>query len=323
LFKEEPMKIRTARAALCGSSLLAAAVLAACGGGGGSADTPVAAAAITQANYLDYASTMGHTVVGMNGGTSAAGGLTGGSGSGAAGAGVLGLAGGSGSAGHARAMSATAHPQAVAPFSDACTFGGSISGSANFASSSTVTPGDSLSATFTNCVEESGGAPMNGGMTLQFNAFRVNPLSFDVGGSFTNFTAGTPALNGGFRLQLSENNAVDTLAVGFSGMKIGSDPTVYDTTLSGSFASDGSNASFSISGSVTTTGGRYTLTQLSPFTLGRGDPVSGALRLSDSDGNAVVMSANADGTVVFAYYPKGATQPTATSSSFSWAQFKG
>lgn len=307
------------------SALIAAAALAACGGGGGSSssstNTTAQTVAITQSNYTNYATPMGESVVGMNG-SSAATGSFGGTGTGASAARVLAWVQQARLASRAVAMSATAHAQATGSISDTCPFGGSMTGTANYANASTITKGDSASVTFSNCIEESGGAPLNGGMSLTFNAYSANPVLLDVSGSFTNFSAGTPALDGGFQMTLAQTGTADTLEMSFSGMKIGSDPTTYDTTLDATVASSGGSVSFSLGGSVTTTDGHYTLTQVTPFTSNGGDPVSGVLRLSDPQGNAVQMTANADGSVVFAYYPSGATAPTATSSTYSWAQFK-
>ena len=321
-----PARFRTLSMALA-----CAAALAACGGGGGGsddADTASGASAgsdISAANYAGFASPLGHTVVGVSDSASISS-LFGGGAQAAAAHGAVSvlLAGRSAalSAGHAR-------PQAVSSTTVACQLGGSMTISVNDADNNNqLNAGDAITTTLNACRLGTVDGAGTGSFTMTIDSLTLNssgyPSALSVHGSFNALTAGAESMNGAFRLSAGYSGGNVDVNMSLSNMTgtVNGQSVVYNTSLRAHYDASG-NGNFSINGRLGIGGETYLLQQERAFVVEGDAPVSGRLRMSDAAGDALVVKAQAGGTVDFEFYPAGASTPSATLADQDWSQYGG
>jgi len=312
-------------------ALACAASLAACGGGGSSGgdDSATGASAgsdISTANYTSFTTPLARTVVGVSDSAGISS-LIGGGGAQAAAArsAIAALQAGRSAAlaaGHSR-------PQAVATDTLPCDAGGSITVTVNDGNNNNrLDNGDTIAATLNACRLTSTEPAGSGSFTMIIDSVTLDgsgyPSAMAVHGSFDALTAGAESMNGGFQMSASyANNRVD-ISMDLSDMTgtVDGQRLVYNTSLSARYDTSG-NGSFTIDGRVGINGETYLLQQVQPFAVSGEVPVGGSLRLSDAAGDALLIEAQTDGTVDFAFYPAGATTATATLTGQAWSQYGG
>jgi hypothetical protein len=185
--------------------------------------------------------------------------------------------------------------QAITPIAQACPFGGTLSGNMNDADNNEdISAGDTITITGSNCVTESGGLAINGGLTI-----RVNSIAFDTVGdvtnaslsmSFSNFTSAGNTLNGAVTVSIS-GNTVTTAYENFSNSRPGVAASLLNFTSVIS-----TTGTLAINGIITTNDNTYTLTTTSPLIFGSQYPIGGTLRVTDASGGRVdLISSNVSG----------------------------
>lgn len=322
------MKIRELAAALA-----AACVLTACGGGGDDAPTGVsvpqgqrsvaasASSDVTVANYSTLAAPLARAVMRATEGGAAP------------------LAGGQQSAlsvaGAARNALLAVRPDreralAVSSSTVACTYGGSITVTFDDADNNQqVSRGDVLTIALSACVEESGGAPGNGTMSMTINAIELDanqePTAMDVSVSVSGFAEdGWGGMNGTFRIWMREESATSTrIRVNYQAVTVadGNTTVVYDFDQYGVSSTTG--GTFDLQGGLRLGGHTYAVVGGDVFSHGSsGNPGQGSVSLRDAAGDRLVIRARSSTTVDLEFYPAGASTPTATMLGVTWASLR-
>lgn len=311
--------------ALC--ALATAAAVAGCGGGGDDAPSSGSAASagsdVSAANYQTFAAPLAHAVMDSSGVSELSSLIAGGGGLAAASA-----------AGRAVTLSAGfgSRIQAVNTQSFAC-YSGSFTVTVNDGdNSNTLSGGDGIAITFDNCRPETAEDPVvTGRMDLAIDSVTLtssgDPSAMAMHGSFTSLTAAGSSLNGGYAVSLtvaSNGDVSTTISLNDLQSTVSGQTLVYSTTVTSQFATSGAG-SFAINGRMGVGGQIYLLHQDAAFVQSAGAeyPSSGALRLSDAAGDAVVVKPQSDNTITFEFYPAGATTPAATLTGQTWAGFGG
>jgi hypothetical protein len=287
--------------------------LAACGGGGGSSatTTPTLQSSITSSNMQDvgaqgYAAT---TDLNAQVGTSASSFVTGVSVD-TASSGVLGVT----LQEVYRAIDARAADNQVVGVAISqtvqCTSGGSMQISGNVASSNTISAGDSLSITTTNCVER--GITLNGAFSVTFKSITGIPgesssWNGTIGITYTNFSIAQPGDTASFTGDVTL--AVNQTSLGTAGFTATANSFTTNTTHNGTSASmtvtnlnyGGSLASglytyhtnYTMSGNLGKLGNStFTVKTLADFKQGStGFPSQGAIKVTATDNSSLTLTA--------------------------------
>lgn len=323
------MKIRDLSAALA-----AACVLTACGGGGDDAPAGVsvpqgvrtvsasASADINAGNYASFSGPLARAVMQAAEGSSAT--VAGGSRESLA---LAGLARG--------ALQAVAPDReralAVTSSTLACTYGGSMTVTFDDADNNQqVSRGDVLTVALSGCVEEPGGAPGSGSMTMTINAIEVDaagePTAMDVSISVSGFADdGWGGMSGSFRLWMKQEGATSTrMRVSYQAVTVvdGNTTVVYDFDEYGVFSDSGSG-SFDLQGGLRIGGQTYAVVGGNVFGHSSGsNPSSGTVSLRDAAGDQLVLRAISSTTVDLEFYAAGATTPSATLTGVTWSSLR-
>jgi len=322
------MKIRDLTAALA-----AACMLAACGGGGDDAPAGVsvpqgqrsvaasASADVTVSNYSTLAAPLARAVMRSAEGSAAP------------------LAGGQQSAlsvaGAARNAMLAVRPDresalAVSSSTVPCTYGGSITVTFDDADNNQqVSRGDVLAIALSACVEEPGGAPGNGSMTMTINAIELDanqePTAMDVSVSVSGFAEDSwGSMNGTFRIWMKQESATSTrIRISYQAVTVvdGNTTVIYDFDQYGVVSTSG--GAFDLQGGLRLGGHTYAVVGGDVFGHGSsGNPSQGSVSLRDAAGDQVVIRARSSTTVDLEFYPAGASTPTATVLGMTWASLR-
>lgn len=289
-----------------------AALLAACGGGGGgggsdTAEPTEATGDFSESNYSATADAAATTALGsgsLDSYTNVQLGLA------TAGGGVdLGSVAGVRAFVLERGVARNTLEQSLATDSEtfACDVSGSFTLTVTYSDPEVVQAGDRVGFSMTNCVFESGDAPINGSFTGTFVSYTDdddNSMSI----VFNDFGSADATLDGRLTITSSQNGAQLTIAYeGLTATLDGESMTWYHTITVTSTA-------LSLGGFIEVNGEVYELTQVAPFTLSAsGYPTSGTLRITDADGDRVEVVAGADRFTYNFYAASNTTStPTAT-----------
>nr|WP_297354346.1 hypothetical protein [uncultured Caldimonas sp.] len=203
---------------------------------------------------------------------------------------------------------------ATESMTEACDVSGSFHVSVTYKDANTVSPGDRISFTLTNCAFEPGEAPVNGSFTLTFVSY-TDESNNSVSIAFENFGAAGETVSGAVTVTTSQNGSmVSVAAQGLTATFDGESVTWYHTTTV-------TPTTLSLNGFIVINGAAYQLTQASPFTLSvSGDPASGALVIRDADGDRVEIVAGATAFTYNFYAASNSTgTPTATVQGMAYA----
>lgn len=201
-------------------------------------------------------------------------------------------------------------PQATDRYSEVCD-SGRIDYISNYASATTVTPGDSIEVIFQSCVLA--GETFTGSALFTVRSYRADSTSVSstIDIAFRQFGSATLRLNGAASFTWLDASTSETTRVSFLGLTATTPQgsrSWYHTVES--ILSSSGNERVSLSGFVQVGGQFYRLTQLTPFDIDTsGRPYSGRLSLTDAQGARVEIQATAT-RFVYSYYAPGATTPT-------------
>ncbi len=323
-------------------SLLFAALLAACGGGGDSrptvsfpsqtrVGTASAGADMTVANFPVLSGDAVEALLSTVGGGEA---LSQPLGAGRARAAALGRWAATQSASRLAAGARARTMAVLPPETLMCSNypSGYIVLSANDADNNGVlTAGDSATISFVNCIQPAGSPAIDGSFSLFFNVLELDsqqqPTAFDATVTMSALTVqGLGSLDGSARLWVAPvpggersfvryNDMVSRTSTP-SGEKVAVlnfdvDETVTTTTLS------------RVDGSVQLGSDIYVIAQITAFDTSSGDPASGQLRLTDVQGDRLVITAR--GTLVdrdFFLVTNSTATPDASIVGTPWSTFK-
>lgn len=322
-------------------SLLLAAALVACGGGGDSrptvsfptqarVGTASAGADMTVANFPVLSGDAVEAMLSTVGGGEA---LSQPLGAGRARAAALGRWAATQSASRlaaaprARAMRVASETRACSNYPS-----GYITLTANDADNNGVlTAGDSATISFVNCIQPAGSPAIDGSFTMVFNVLELDsqqqPTAFDASVTMNALTVqGLGSLDGSARLWVAPVPGGERSFVRYSDMvsrtstpsgekvavlNFDVDETVTTTTFS------------RLDGSVQLGSDIYVITQIAAFDTTTGDPASGQLRITDVQGDRLVITAR--GTVVdreFFLVTNNTTTPDTAILGTPWTTFK-
>lgn len=166
---------------------------------------------------------------------------------------------------------------------------------------SLLTAGDSASFAFVDCIAEAGTPAIDGGFTLVFNALVLNsqqePTAFDATLTMSALTVeGLASLNGSARLWVVPVAGGERSFVRYERM---TSVTAGVTSVLDFDADEtivGSTASARIDGNLRLGSQTYAVAQLAAFDTSNGDPASGQLRITDAQGDRLLITAR--GTLV-------------------------
>jgi hypothetical protein len=298
------------RSAACFGSLVLAAALAACGGGGDSrptvsfpsgtrAGTASAGADMTVANFPVLSGDAVEALLSTVGGGEA---LSQPLGASRARAAALGRWAAAQSASRITSGARARAMAVLPPETLACSNypSGYITLSANDADNNGVlTAGDSATISFVNCIQPAGSPAIDGSFTLVFNVLELDsqqqPTAFDASVTMNALTVqGLGSLDGSARLWVAPVPGGERSFVRYTDMvsrtstpggekvavlNFDVDETVTTTTLS------------RVDGSIQLGSDVYVIAQISAFDTTAGDPASGQLRVTDVQGDRLVMTA--------------------------------
>ena len=287
---------------------LGAALLVGCGGGGGGGGSPPAALLlITPSNYADVGT---GSVAGVNGASDAAG-----SGTTSLVGAQISQSGSFGLKGVALTTATTVLNNwavfntptivgAVTQTSVSCTGGGTLSASANDADdSNTATAGDSVSGTFTNCVEN--GFVLNGSMSISINSFSgdlstVGAASLTM--TFNNFRSGSDPVNGSLTLSVNRSSATSlTATLSMPSLTVTSAGNTWTYTSFSLTASEtGSSGTLQIAGNVSSSiyGGSVDVSTPTTITIDSSNNVTGTILMAGKNGTKVRMVGQGTTTIL-------------------------
>lgn len=178
-------------------------------------------------------------------------------------------------------------PAAVEQVGANCPAGGSFSGSVNDRDNNLeLSPGDSLSLTFSNCKFAINDLPVSGGYALTVNSITLdqfdNILTASFNTTFSNLGTAGNLLNGAVSMQI--NTLTDSYTASYSNFTASrgsAAPTIVNITVS-------ANASqVSVSGTMTVNNNTYTLSTPVPLVFGVTYPTSGTFRVTDAAGGRI------------------------------------
>ncbi|WP_341893106.1 hypothetical protein [Variovorax sp. YR752] len=319
----------------CLLALIAAAALAACGGGGGGSaptvDFPTtragaasAGADMTTANFPTLSTRAVDSLLATVGGDLV---LSQPLSAGRANVASLGRWAARRSA---ASIGSAARKQGLAVDSEtfSCGVSGTLTVTVNDADNNNVlTAGDSASFDFIDCVET--GAPaINGGFALVFNVLVLNsqqePTAFDASVTMNALTVeGLGSLDGDARLWVAPVTGGERSFVRYQRMAsvTAGVTSVLDFDVDGTTTATTSTSR--INGNLQLGAQVYAVTQVAAFDTSAGDPSSGQLRITDSEGDRLLLTA--DGTLVdreFFLAGNTSSTPDAALIGTPWSAFR-
>lgn len=319
-------------------ALLAAAALTACGGGGGgggstpTVDVPTArtgtassGADMTATNFPTLSTQSVDSLLATVGGDLA---LSQPLSAGRANAAALGRWAASRGAAGITSL-ARKHAMAVDSETFSCDFGGTLTVTANDADNNNVpTAGDSASFSFVDCVSASGAPAINGSFGLVFNALVLNsqqePTAFDATVTMDALTVeGLGSLDGSARLWVVPVTGGERSFVRYqlmSSVTAGVTSVLdfdVDETVTATRTTSRINGNLRLGSQV------YAVTQVEAFDTTNGDPSSGQLRITDAQGDRLLITAR--GTLVdreFFLAGNTGSTPDASIIGTPWSAFR-
>jgi hypothetical protein len=223
--------------------------------------------------------------------------------------------------------------------SNNCTGGGSVSIDATLANSQTISNGDTMKMTATNCVED--GSTMNGALSITFSNVTGDVLNgttykATMDSRFTAFSLAsgtdTAILNGDMKMAVDQTSATsNTLTISGTSLQLTEQRagTTIGTSTLGNYTMTGSTngttvtsaANFTLSGNSTALGNyAYIVKNVQPFVAtGLSMPGSGSM-LVTGDASSVTVTAVDSNNVRVDYSAKGDGVITQT-NTFTWLNF--
>lgn len=220
-----------------------------------------------------------------------------------------------------------ARPAAVESDTVACAIAGTMSVSVNDADDNKkLSAGDSVKLVANACVNEAGAPATNGSFDLNINAIELNAAgeatAIDASGRFVDLRSGDATrFDGAFRIWAKADTAGNVaLRLSLRDMMIAQNANTIVFNIDLRVAKNRNAAAMAIDGGISVNDQTYSLQQVQPFTIGaNGVPTSGALRMTDAQGDSVLMRANATGRVDYDYIPAGSSVPADTTSDPGWS----
>lgn len=320
----------------CLLALIAAATLAACGGGGGGGSAPTvdfpstrigaasAGANMTTTNFPTLSTRAVDSLLATVGGDLVLSQPLSASRANAASLGRWAARRGAASIGSA------ARKQGLAVDSEtfSCSVSGFLTVTANDADNNNVlTAGDSASFDFDDCVE-TGTPAINGGFALVFNVLVLNsqqePTAFDASVTMTALTVeGLGSLDGDARLWVAPVTGGERSFVRYQRMAsvTAGVTSVLDFDVDGTSTSTTSTSR--VDGNLQLGAQVYAVSQVSAFDTSNGDPSSGRLRITDAQGDRLLITAR--GTLVdreFFLAGNTTSTPDAALIGTPWSAFR-
>lgn len=274
-------------------SLLLTAALAACGGGGGGDDLPAGVTGdLTSGNYAAAGNTAAGTTINSLDAIS------------------LFLDDGSAAATSARSRAAvqrltqrrltaaTAADRregalAIEVTTEACEGGGSLTYTDDYATASTVTPGDTLSVVANNCVVD--GETVTGSFLITVVRYVLSSTAVDAGFTlaFNNFGSTTERLNGSANIDVAATQTREVVTLRYQGLTATFDGASVEWRHTVEYSASTTQApQVVLSGLVQVGSGFVALRQVSPYTLAQtGYPSAGILELTGANGGRVRLVA--------------------------------
>lgn len=223
--------------------------------------------------------------------------------------------------------------------SNACTGGGTVSINATVSNQNTISNGDTMTVTASNCVED--GQTMNGTMSVTFSGMSGDILNTWTFGAtmdttFTNFSvtsgADTVGINGDMKITINQTDASNnTLSISgkslqatenHSGARVAT-RTLTDYTVTGSThgTTVTGSANFGLSGNTNSLGQfSYSVKTVQPFVwTGTVMPGAGSMLVNGASSSVTVTVVDANNVRVD-YSAKGDGAITQT-TTLSWANF--
>lgn len=191
-----------------------------------------------------------------------------------------------------------------------------------------LTAGDAASFTFVNCISEAGTPAINGGFALVFNVLVLNsqqePTAFDASVTMTALTVeGLGSLDGDARLWVAPVTGGERSFVRYQRMAsvTAGVTSVLDFDVDGTSTSTTSTSR--VDGNLQLGAQVYAVSQVSAFDTSNGDPSSGRLRITDAQGDRLLITAR--GTLVdreFFLAGNTTSTPDAALIGTPWSAFR-
>ena len=242
--------------------------------------------------------------------------------------------------------SATTRPLAMETLTEACLFSGSLSLSAHDADDDgRLSSGDSVTLQASACVTAPDAPAMDGLFGLTVERVELDTSGWvqalEANGTMTGFTMGTAGtMDGGFRMWMrNEAGSTQRLRMRYQDMLVrrtGQGTLIFDFDVLTQASS--AEVRHTLSGGLVIDGLTYQLEPVdgAPLALSVAGglpgsfyepardvwPRSGALRLRDAAGDALVMRARPGALVDLEFTPAGATAPTAAVPGQPWSRYQ-
>ena len=166
-----------------------------------------------------------------------------------------------------------------------CSGGGTVSAVVNAANSNVPTAGDSISATFTNCYQNS--VRSNGLLSIVINSYSGNLStsgSASLAMKFNNFTAGSDAVDGSITMGVTISSAtVRTVTLAMPSFQITSNGDSFSfAEFSMTASENGSSASLNMAGTISSSryGGSVLISTPATFAIDSSRRVTGEILLT-------------------------------------------
>lgn len=166
-----------------------------------------------------------------------------------------------------------------------CSGGGTVSAAVNAANSNALTAGDSISATFTNCYQNS--VRSNGSLSITINSYSGNLStsgSASLAMKFNNFTAGSDAFDGSITMSVTITSAtVRTVTLAMPSFQITSNGDSFSfSEFSMTASENGSSASLNMVGTISSSryGGSVLISTPTTFAIDSLKRVTGEILLT-------------------------------------------
>lgn len=224
-----------------------------------------------------------------------------------------------------------ARKQALAVDSEtfSCDISGTLTVTVNDADNNNLlSPGDSGSFEFSNCISQSGVPAIDGSFALVFNALVLNsqqePTAFDATVTMDALTVeGLASLDGSARLWVVPVTGGERSFVRYQLMTsvTAGVTSVLDFDVDETVTASGSTSR--INGNLRLGSQTYAVAQLVAFDTGNGDPSAGQLRITDAQGDRLLITAR--GTLVdreFFLAGNNTTTPDAEIIGTPWSAFR-
>lgn len=232
------------------------------------------------------------------------------------------------------AAGARARAMAVASETFACSNypSGFYSVTANDADNNAVlSAGDSATINFVNCIASAGAPAIDGGFTMLFNVIELDsqrqPTAFDALVTMNALTVqGLGSLDGSARLWVAQVPGGERSFVRYTDMVSRTSTSGGEKVAVLNFDVDetaGTTTLSRIDGSVQLGSDVYVIAQISAFDTTAGDPASGQLRITDVQGDRLLLTAR--GSLVdreFFLVTNSSATPDASLIGTPWSTFK-